>query len=44
MAAQGFGVTEKRSRFDEKDSEPFRGRLLSYRRGTPIANAPQALQ
>lgn len=44
MAAQGFGVTERRSRFDEKDSEPFRGRLLSYRRGTPIANAPQGLQ
>lgn len=44
IAAQGFGVVEKRSRFDEKDSEPFRGRLLSYRRGTPIANAPQGLQ
>src|SRR5690606_29998972 len=44
MAAPGFGVVASRSRFDEKDSEPVRGRLLSYRRGTPIANAPQGLQ
>lgn len=35
MAAQGYAATEQRSRFDEKDVEPFRGRLLSYRRGTP---------
>ena len=35
MAAQGYTVTERRSRFNEKDVEPFRGRLLSYRRGTP---------
>ena len=34
MASQGYEVTEIRSRFDEKDCEPFRGRLLSYRRGT----------
>ena len=26
MASQGYEVTELRSRFDEKDSEPFRGR------------------
>ena len=32
MAAQGYAVTEQRSRFDEKDLPPFRGRLLSYRR------------
>lgn len=32
MAAQGYAVNEKRSRFNEKDVEPFRGRLLSYRR------------
>lgn len=44
MASQGYEVTEIRSRFDEKDSEPFRGRLLSYRRGIPMANAPRALQ
>ena len=36
MAAQGYTVTERRSRFNEKDVEPFRGRLLSYRRGMPI--------
>ena len=44
MASQGYEVTEIRSRFDEKDSEPFRGRLLSYRRGTPMAKAPEVLQ
>lgn len=44
MASQGYEVTEIRSRFDEKDSEPFRGRLLSYRRGIPMANAARALQ
>ncbi|RZA32963.1 MAG: methyltransferase domain-containing protein [Lysobacteraceae bacterium] len=36
MATQGYEVSERRSRFDEKDTEPFRGRLLSYRRGTPM--------
>ena len=44
MAEQGYEVTERRSRFNEKDIEPFRGRLLSYRRGTPMANAVPALQ
>ncbi|MET0892579.1 MAG: methyltransferase domain-containing protein [Pseudoxanthomonas sp.] len=34
MQAQGYEVTEQRSRFNEKDIEPFRGRLLSYRRGS----------
>jgi predicted nicotinamide N-methyase len=33
MAIQGYVVTERHSRFDEKDMPPFRGRLLSYRRG-----------
>jgi predicted nicotinamide N-methyase len=32
LLAQGYTVTEKRSRFDENDVEPFRGRLLSYKR------------
>jgi len=32
MGAQGFEVSEQRSRFDERDVAPFRGRLLSYRR------------
>lgn len=44
MVAQGYTVTEQRSRFNEKDVAPFRGRLLSYRRGTPMAQPPQALQ
>lgn len=32
MLAQGYQVSERRSRFDERDVAPFRGRLLSYRR------------
>jgi predicted nicotinamide N-methyase len=32
LLAQGYTVTEQRSRFDDADREPFRGRLLSYRR------------
>ena len=32
LAAQGFSVSEVRSRFNENDKPPFRGRLLSYRR------------
>lgn len=32
LAAQGYDVTEQRSRFDEADTAPFRGRLLSYSR------------
>lgn len=36
MAAQGYTATEQRSRFDEKDVEPFRGRLLSYRRDAAL--------
>lgn len=38
LATQGYSVIEQRSRFDERDVEPFRGRLLSYRRGElPVA-------
>ncbi len=33
LVAQGYTVSERRSRFDERDVAPFRGRLLSYRRG-----------
>ncbi|HEY5970682.1 MAG TPA: methyltransferase domain-containing protein, partial [Pseudoxanthomonas sp.] len=44
MAAQGYVATEQRSRFDEKDVEPFRGRLLSYRRGTPLSIPSLVLQ
>jgi predicted nicotinamide N-methyase len=32
LAEQGYGVTEIRTRFNESDTPPFRGRLLSYRR------------
>lgn len=32
LLAQGYSVSEQRSRFDERDVAPFRGRLLSYRR------------
>jgi predicted nicotinamide N-methyase len=32
LAEQGYSVTEVRSRFNESDLPPFRGRLLSYRR------------
>ena len=32
MRALGFSVEEHRCRFAETDTEPFRGRLLSYRR------------
>ncbi len=34
LAAQGYAVSERRSRFDEHDIAPFRGRLLSYRRAS----------
>lgn len=43
MAAQGYMVTEQRSRFDEKDVAPFRGRLLSYQRDTSIPVLKEAL-
>ena len=33
LIAQGFTVNEQRSRFNETDIPPFKGRLLSYRRG-----------
>lgn len=33
LADQGFTVIELRSRFDDADAAPFRGHLLSYRRG-----------
>ncbi|HEY0662019.1 MAG TPA: methyltransferase domain-containing protein [Lysobacter sp.] len=40
LEAQGYTMNEQRSRFDERDTEPFRGRLLSYRRGQqPVAVA-----
>jgi predicted nicotinamide N-methyase len=39
---QGYTVTEQRSRFDADDIAPFRGRLLSYRRGNIIAGAAAA--
>jgi predicted nicotinamide N-methyase len=32
LAEQGYSVTEVRSRFNESDTPPFRGHLLSYRR------------
>lgn len=32
MRTQGYSLDEIRSRFDEDDREPFRGRLLCYRR------------
>jgi predicted nicotinamide N-methyase len=32
LAGQGYAVSEQRSRFNEADIAPFRGRLLSYRR------------
>ena len=34
LAAQGYAVSERRCRFDALDAAPFRGRLLSYHRGT----------
>jgi len=34
LARQGYAVTEQRSRFNDDDIAPFRGRLLSYRRVT----------
>lgn len=42
LAGQGFTVIELRSRFNETDVEPFRGRLLSYRRGDVMANGVTA--
>lgn len=32
LALQGYSVDERRCRFEESDTLPFRGRLLSYRR------------
>jgi predicted nicotinamide N-methyase len=40
LAAQGYDVTEHRSRFDEADVAPFRGRLLSYSRSAASSSAP----
>ena len=40
LAAQGYHVTEHRSSFDEGDTAPFRGRLLSYSRGTASTASP----
>jgi predicted nicotinamide N-methyase len=36
MRDLGYSVDERRSRFDEKDEEPFRGRLLSYQRSARV--------
>lgn len=40
LLAQGYTVSEQRSRFDERDIAPFRGRLLSYRRDVERDPAP----
>ncbi|MCL1634259.1 protein N-lysine methyltransferase family protein [Luteimonas sp. SX5] len=32
LASQGYSIDERRCRFEETDTAPFRGRLLSYRR------------
>lgn len=37
LLAQGYSMSEWRSRFDENDREPFRGRLLVYRRSERAA-------
>jgi predicted nicotinamide N-methyase len=34
LDAQGYAVVETRSRMNEEEAPPFRGRLLSYRRGS----------
>lgn len=45
LADQGFTVGELRSRFNEADVAPFRGRLLSYRRGRVMVNGvPTAVE
>ncbi len=45
LASQGFTVSELRMRFDAADVAPFRGRLLSYRRGRVMADGvPTAIQ
>lgn len=41
LAAQGYDVTEHRSRFDERDVAPFRGHLPSYSRGTTSPTTPE---
>lgn len=41
LAAQGYHVTEHRSRFDEGETAPFRGRLLSYSRGAASPPLPE---
>lgn len=38
LALQGYSVDEQRSRFNEGDHPPFRGRLLRYQRGMSAAN------
>ena len=42
LSGQGYAVTELRSRFDKQDIAPFRGRLLSYRRGEVMAGGVPA--
>jgi predicted nicotinamide N-methyase len=42
LAEQGFDVTELRSRFGASDIAPFRGRLLSYRRGDIMSDGVSA--
>jgi len=36
LAALGFSVTEQRSRMNERDEPPFRGRLLHYSRAATL--------
>lgn len=36
LSEQGFDFTSMRCRINDSDSEPFRGRLLHYSRGTPL--------
>ena len=41
LAAQGYHVTEHRSGFEDGDTAPFRGRLLSYSRGAASSVPPE---
>lgn len=41
LAAQGYTVSAVRSRFDVRDTAPFRGRLLRYQRASPAEIATE---
>ena len=41
LAAQGYHVTEHRSAFEQGETAPFRGRLLSYSRGAGSSTPPE---